>query len=276
MARRKTLPDSIRTKCSLAERLSALRAELFGERGGPELARKLGIPVRTWYNYEAGVTIPAEIVLRIIELTHVEPIWLLHGKGPKFRDSISEVRGETDVATPQTISTLLRTALQLLERNEMAKQDNHHARCEAAKASSQEEGSNAEEDAFLIAVNGPEREPLSASSGPRYLTAQREWRDAERDGRCLRNAGDAMVPLIADGAHVAFSKADEDPAELEGKLVVAWLDGKAMVRWLQHSGRSIMLRTENPATEPAKLVIDRESTPGPWHLRRVLWIKTPR
>ena len=75
MARRKTLPESVRAKYTLAERLSGLRAELFGDRGGPELARRLGLPVRTWYNYEAGVTVPAEVVLRIIELTSVEPMW---------------------------------------------------------------------------------------------------------------------------------------------------------------------------------------------------------
>ena len=46
---------SLRAKLALAERLSTLRLELFGERGGPEMARRLGIPVRTWYNYEGGV-----------------------------------------------------------------------------------------------------------------------------------------------------------------------------------------------------------------------------
>ena len=90
MARRKTTPELVREKCSLAERLRAIRAELFGERGGPELARRLGIPVRTWYNYEAGVTVPAEVVLRVIQLTSLEPAWLLTGKGPKFRLSASE------------------------------------------------------------------------------------------------------------------------------------------------------------------------------------------
>ena len=69
MARRKTLPESVRAKLALAERLAALRSELYGDRGGPEMARRLGIPVRTWYNYEGGVTVPAEVILKIIELT---------------------------------------------------------------------------------------------------------------------------------------------------------------------------------------------------------------
>src|SRR5919112_978542 len=82
MARRKNLPEAVQTKASLSERLRAIRAELFGERGGPELARRLGIPIRTWYNYEAGVTVPAEVMLRVIQLTSLEPTWLLSGKGP--------------------------------------------------------------------------------------------------------------------------------------------------------------------------------------------------
>src|SRR5919112_226466 len=118
MARRKTTPELVRAKCSLAERLRAIRTELFGERGGPELARRLGIPVRTWYNYEAGVTVPAEVVLRIIELTSLEPSWLLSGKGPKFRVSASENSPCTPEARDDlSVRALLRTALRRLEKD---------------------------------------------------------------------------------------------------------------------------------------------------------------
>src|SRR5262245_57598975 len=120
MARRKTLPESLRAKLSLAERLSGLRLELFGERGGPEMARRLGIPVRTWYNYEGGVTVPAEVVLKIIELTGVEPVWLLHGKGPKYRQSPRPERRELGAKPEMTIGALLRTALQMLESDSAA------------------------------------------------------------------------------------------------------------------------------------------------------------
>ena len=70
------------------------------------MARRLAIPVRTWYNYEGGVTVPAEVVLKIIELTSVEPSWLLHGKGPKFRHTGSS---RHDAASPpaMTVGALL-------------------------------------------------------------------------------------------------------------------------------------------------------------------------
>ena len=81
MARRKNAPESVRVKQGLADRVRMIRTEFYGERGGPDLARTLGVPVRTWYNYENGVTVPAEIILRIVELTSVEPTWLLRGEG---------------------------------------------------------------------------------------------------------------------------------------------------------------------------------------------------
>ena len=49
------------------------------------MARRLGIPVAPGTDHEGGVTVPAEVILKIIELTSVEAVWLLHGEGPKFR-----------------------------------------------------------------------------------------------------------------------------------------------------------------------------------------------
>jgi hypothetical protein len=56
---------------------------MFGNRGGPEVAQRLKIPARTWSNYERGVAVPAEAILRFIDLTVVEPKWLLSGRGEK-------------------------------------------------------------------------------------------------------------------------------------------------------------------------------------------------
>ena len=70
----------------LAERVREIRVERFGEGGGPLLAETLGLPERTWQNYESGVTIPALVILRFVELTGVSPRWLRTGKGDKYGD----------------------------------------------------------------------------------------------------------------------------------------------------------------------------------------------
>jgi len=68
----------------LAERLRQVRLELFGE-GVGELACRLRIPGPSWMLYESGAAVPADVLLKFVELTSVEPIWLLRGWGPRFR-----------------------------------------------------------------------------------------------------------------------------------------------------------------------------------------------
>ena len=71
-------------KIGLSRRIRELRQELYGEHGGPFLANSLHIPFRTWHDYEAGGMIPAQTILRLIEITNVNPHWLLTGDGEKF------------------------------------------------------------------------------------------------------------------------------------------------------------------------------------------------
>jgi hypothetical protein len=47
----------------------------------------LGLPVRTWLNYEAGVTIPGEVLLRFIDAAGVDAHWLLTGEGSRYRSA---------------------------------------------------------------------------------------------------------------------------------------------------------------------------------------------
>jgi len=272
MARRKTLPDSIQAKYALAERLRALRAELYGERGGPELARRLGLPIRTWYNYESGVTVPAEVVLKIIELTSVEPIWLLHGQGPKFR-SPRAGRADTVGGSGVSVGALLRTALQMLE-DDSARRPAPVAWRDTEETANGETGQGGNEIA-LIEVNAVSHEPLTRTSGPRYLAARSEWLDAERECRCIQVVGDAMVPILMDGAYVAFAKLEEPLAQLDGKMVVAWIDNQPVVRWFQFCDKVALLRAENPAATPHQILMDLTGRPEDRKVRRVLWINTP-
>ena len=241
MARRKTLPESVRTKQTLSERLAVLRAELFGDRGGPELARRLGLPIRTWYNYEAGVTVPAEVILKIIELTAVEPMWLLHGRGSKYRRSNHESRSETVLVPGTSVGALLRTALDLIERGDNVAEFGLGGGFGDSGHGETPEGRHDLESG----VEGVPHESLTSTSGQRSSAARSDWLDAQRENRCIRVAGNAMAPIVADGAYVAFAKAEETPADLDGKIVVALSEGHPIVRWFHHHGRFALLRGEH-------------------------------
>ncbi len=74
-------------KSSLAQRVREVREELYGVHGGPLLAESLKIPFRAWHEYEVGATIPAQTILRFIEITDVNPHWLLTGEGDRFQSA---------------------------------------------------------------------------------------------------------------------------------------------------------------------------------------------
>ena len=76
--------DWLTLKSALADRVCEVRHDLFGVHGGPLLAEELGIPFRTWVNYENGCTIPAQVILRFIEVTRAHPHWLYKGEGEKY------------------------------------------------------------------------------------------------------------------------------------------------------------------------------------------------
>lgn len=72
-------------KLGLAGRIKAVRIDLFGIHGGPLLAERLKVPFWTWVEYEEGLTIPAQTILRFIEETNADPHWLLTGEGSHYR-----------------------------------------------------------------------------------------------------------------------------------------------------------------------------------------------
>jgi hypothetical protein len=70
-----------RKQPELAVRLREIRRDLYGEFGAQTLADELEIQVGTWLNYERGVTMPAHVVLKLIDIARVNPHWLLTGRG---------------------------------------------------------------------------------------------------------------------------------------------------------------------------------------------------
>ena len=112
MARKKTPKVRVNVKALLSRRLREIRQELFGDHGGPELARRLGLPARTWYNYETGVTVPAEVLLGFIDQTGANPAYLISGEGPRYHRG-SEDRTLSELSPVE----LIRRGLEKLERS---------------------------------------------------------------------------------------------------------------------------------------------------------------
>ena len=277
MARRKNAPESIRLKQSLSERLRELRTEFFGERGGPDMARTLGILVRTWYNYESGVTVPAEIILQVVELTSVEPVWLLRGEGPKFRPTAPSTCQGAGLQS-SSIASLLRTALERLEEKERhSHEETDHSFALASPIVTPPEMWEPGRDGSNLVYVGDGKpagdRPITPEDGQPYLAARKEWLAAHQDLRHLRVGDDSMAPIIAEGAYVTYAEAEPASVSLHDKMVVTWVEGRPVVRWFQHCGRFALLRAENVAVTPTSTLIELEDDDQQFH--RVMWICTP-
>ena len=72
----------------------------------------------------------------------------------------------------------------------------------------------------------------------------------------------------------SYAKEEDDIQQLDGKLVVAWIDNQPVVRWFQQCGRYALLRAQNPSTVPQQVLVDLDDTSKP-RFRRVLWVNTP-
>ena len=120
MAKRNNPSENDQLKDLLAERLAQVRVELFGEDGVPELARRIGIPARTWSNYEMGVTVPGEILLRFIEVTSADPHWLLTGRGDTYRTDASQSTAESgSTASARSPADVVRQVFERLEQGHL-------------------------------------------------------------------------------------------------------------------------------------------------------------
>ena len=215
MARRKNAPHLVKVKCGVAERLRELRTERYGERGGPELARSSSaLPVRTWYEATKQVlTVPAEVVLRVIEPDRCrgELVAPRHiAQVP--RDPQPSVRNSSETS----VQSLLRTVYIASKRGDLPLRDAPSPR----RYEQDEDKPNSplnQPNLILVNVDDPGHEQLTHASGPRFVAAHREWHAAELEHRCLHISDDSMAPLIADGAYVAYSEADDSFGELDGR-----------------------------------------------------------
>ena len=251
MARKKTSKVRVNVKASLSRRLREIRQELFGEHGGPELARRLDLPARTWYNYETGVTVPAEILLSFIEQTGANPIWLLTGEGSKYRRGADEAL-LADLSPIQ----LIRRGLEKLEQ--LPSEVNIVA----------PENLPGDSISEFIAVKLVSLEDLtvdgrSSEFNAEHILAYRKWLPHPRETVGVRLVDDSMAPVLPIGSVVAIDRAVNDPQILQGKMVAARFENKAMIRWLDVSGRHLILRPNQPSRDTPLIPVELDQlTPG--------------
>jgi len=260
VARKKTPKVRVNVKASLSRRLREIRQELFGEHGGPELARRLSLPARTWYNYETGVTVPAEVLLGFIDQTGANPIWLLSGEGAKYRRNSDEV-----ILSELSPIELIRRGLEKLE------QEPHDLLVVAPENLPGEAVSE-----FVAVSLVPMRELGRKANQPAevdgYIMAYRQWLPNPTETVGVRLDDDAMHPTLPSGSIVAVDRSVVDPQKLQGRIVAACPgDRDPVIRWLEISGRHLILRPNQPSKDHPMIPVEIDSQPEGLIIGQVVW-----
>jgi Peptidase S24-like/Bacteriophage CI repressor helix-turn-helix domain len=259
VARKKTPKIRVNVKALVSSRLREVRQEMFGEHGGPELARRLNIPARTWYNYETGVTVPAEVLLGFIEQTGTNPVWLLTGDGPKYRRGLEDM-----VLSDLSPAQLIRRGLEKLE------QEPHDIVIAAPENLPVDTISDFVAVGLLAMSDLANREiPPERILG--HILAYRQWLPHPRETVSVRLEDDAMNPILPTGSVVAIDRSINDPQRLQGRLVAACPEGQPMIRWLDISGRHLILRPHQPSRDYPMIPIELSSLEPRVIIGQVVW-----
>jgi len=253
VARKKTPAVRIDVKAQVSRRLRELRIELFGEHGGPEISRRLNLPARTWYNYETGVTVPAEVLLGFIDQTGANPIWLLTGQGPRYRHPSDGLA--VDDLTPQEL--IQKSLDKLLEARDSALRDDDSLPDYVAM-----------DVLCLEQVSGVE----CNGQVPRgRILADRSWIPNPERTIAARLDDDAMAPILPRGSVVAIDSSSRDPKLLSGRIAAALIDGRSIVRWAERSGRHLILRANEPRGEFPMIPLECDTEAPEEILGQVVW-----
>jgi hypothetical protein len=236
VARKKISPTCLVARASLAARLRKIRQELFGKAGGPELARRLDVPPRSWYNYENGVAVPAEVLLSFLELTAANPKWLLNGEGPRFLPG-----GDDGLVSKLTPLELIRRGLESLER--WSQEVTVVAEAPTGEITSE----------YVDVGLYPITEIAHAVPDPAriegYVLAYRQWLPNPMATIGTRVIDNAMHPVLPLGSIVAVDRTVTDPQKLDGRMVAACPDGVPMIRWLEIHGPHLLLRPNHSSKD---------------------------
>jgi Peptidase S24-like len=246
-------------KASLSRRLREIRQELFGEHGGPELARRLSLPARTWYNYETGVTVPAEVLLGFIDQTGANPLWLLSGEGPKYRRA-----GDELMLSQLSPIELIRRGLEKLEEEPT----------DVVIVAPENLPGEAMSDfvaVTLIPIQDLTRRTIDPAHVEGYIMAYRQWLPNPGETVGVRLSDDAMHPILPFGSIVAIDRSVTDPLLLQGRLVAACPEREPVIRWLDLSGRHMILRPNQPNKDHPLIPIELEDQPDGLILGQVVW-----
>ena len=251
MARKKTPEIRVNVKAQVSGRLREIRQELFGDHGGPDLARRLNLPARTWYNYETGVTVPAEVLLGFIDQTGANPRWILTGEGAKFWQEFDD-SGLNHLSPSELIRRSLAQLAKEAELSDPVFQPQKFAELQVVSLAS------------LMHPNEHQDNSLGT------VMVDRSWIPNPDDTLASTIEDDSMAQVLPKGSLIAIDLSVRDPALLAGRIAAAKTGSSVLIRWLERTDRHVILRSNQPDKYPL-LPLNFENNGTDSLLGQIVW-----
>ena len=207
------------------ERLASIREEAFGRWGKSAFARALGIPLTSYLNFENGRVPPMDVIVNMVELTRVNPRWLVHGKGKPYLPEDTHLPAAEDAAS--LLAALLDENAKLREEQLAAKRAGQptvlvappDAPPEEWLAEQERTAATAEEYVVVpilsrkAAADPPENVFEANNDG--WMLCPRAAVKHPKSTFAVRVGDDAMAPAITAGSMVGIDCSTHDPAKLQ-------------------------------------------------------------
>ncbi len=219
----------------------------------------MNLPARTWYNYETGVTVPAEVLLGFIDQTGANPLWLLSGDGMKYRRNEDEM-----ILSELSPIELIRRGLEKLEQEP-------HDVVVVAPENLPGEAMSEFVAVSLVPMKELSRKPIDPSQVEGYIMAYRQWLPNPSETVGVRLDDDGMHPILPAGSIVAVDRSVIDPLLLQGRIVAARPEREPLIRWLEISGRHLILRPNQPNRDHPMIPVELDSQPESLIIGQVVW-----
>jgi hypothetical protein len=217
------------------------------------------LPARTWYNYETGVTVPAEVLLGFIDQTGANPTWLLTGEGARYRNA-SDNRSISELSAVD----LIRRGLEVLERS-----GSEPGVAIADTLLNQDATEFVSVNVYPLPMIG--NQVLDPTLVEGHVLAYRHWLPHPKETVGALLGDDSMHPILPAGSVVAVDRTQTGAVDLHGQIVAARHEKETIVRWLEVSGSHVILRPHQQSKEFPLIPVEYNPRAQQLVIGQVVW-----
>lgn len=217
----------------------------FSDTKGFQIAQQLGLSKAMISKYLTGKNMPKyEVLIKISEITGYTTDWILKGEGPEKIMNNFMLAEDRAVYAPGS-------GLTIITREEWKEKFKDSAPNEPYFSIP------------LISDPVAAGDPINVNEQDieGFAVIYDRWLKPGHEYRCVRIKGNSMYPILEDGFIVAIDCSENQPRQLNGKMIAARYQNGVTVKWLITTNENYTLLPQNIAEYQPIIIPIAESNP---------------